>query len=77
MKPKTKFTISIDEDILKEGRRILDDLGVKPSFYLETIMRALVDSETKPMKEVYGEVYGPLFEKINKHAMAKKRKRKT
>lgn len=75
MKPKIKFTISCDGDTLKEFRRILDELGLKPSFYLETIMKALVESETKSMKHVYGEVYGPLFEKMSlRHKQIKKQK---
>ena len=73
---KAKFNVTVDAENLKEAKRILKELGITFSFYIDTILKALVRSETDTMKEVYGEVYGPLFEKINNHARAMKKIKK-
>lgn len=77
MRTKAFVTISIDKEVLKETKRILKELGLNTSFYINTVMRALVDSETKSMKNVYGEVYGPLFDRINKHHKKIKKEKRT
>lgn len=61
MRTKEQISLTVDRQIIKETRRILKELGLKLSTFTEVMYKALVDSETKPM----GEVYGPLFERIN------------
>ena len=66
MRTKTRINLTIDREVNAQAKRILAELGLKQSTFVEVIYKALVDSETKPMKEVYGEVYGPLFEEMIK-----------
>ena len=76
MRTKTRITLTINKEVHAQAKCILAELGLKQSTFVEVIYKALVDSETKPMSEVYGEVYGPLFERIEKYARAKKKKEK-
>lgn len=69
---KTKINISIDTLILEEATRILKEVGLKKSTFIELILRMLVDSETKPLNEVYG----PLFESVGQGLKEKAVKRK-
>lgn len=61
---KTRLTFTIDKKLAKESKRVCNELLIKRSTFLNTILQALVDSETKPMRQVYGEVYGPLFDEM-------------
>ena len=72
MGTKRTCTVTIDRKIAEESQRILSEFGMNRSQFLEIMLRALVDSEVKPM----GEVYGPLFKKIEKYALAKMKKEK-
>lgn len=71
MRTKTRINLTIDKEVNTQAKRILAELGLKQSTFVEVVYKALVDSETKPMAEVYGKVYGPLFKE-----MAKSRKKK-
>ena len=70
MKTKTRITVTVDTVIAEEARRIMKELGLKQSTFVEVIYRALVDSETKPM----GEVYGPMFTVLNKEINRRRKK---
>lgn len=72
MGTKRTCTITLDKKIAEESQRILSEFGMNRSSFIEIMLKALVDSEVKPM----GEVYGPLFERIEKYARAKKKKEK-
>ena len=72
MRTKTRITLTINKEVHAQAKRILAELGLKQSTFVEVIYKALVDSETKPMSEVYGEVYGPLFEEMGR---SRKKKR--
>jgi len=56
---KTRIVITVDKSLAEESKRVLNELGMKRSTFLNVILQALVDSETKPMKQVYGEIYSP------------------
>lgn len=75
---KTRIVLTIDKDLAKESKRVLDELCIKRSTFINVILKSLVDSETKPMAQVYGEVYGPLFDemKLNVEKYKKKKKKK-
>jgi len=72
---KTRLTFTIDKKLAVESKRVLDELAIKRSTFINTILQALVDSETKPMRQVYGEVYGPLFDEMK--ATTERRERKS
>lgn len=73
---KTRLTFTIDKNLARESKRVCDEMLIKRSTFINTILQALVDSETKPMKQVYSEVYGPLFNEIKNNKEKYKRMRK-
>ncbi len=73
MVTKEQVAITIDREIIKETRRILKELGLKLSTFTEVMYKALVDSETKPLGEVYGPIFDRINTEINKKGIKKKK----
>lgn len=73
---KTRLTFTIDKDLARESKKVLDELCIKRSTFINVILKSLVDSETKPMAQVYGEVYGPLFDEMKFNVEKNKKKKK-
>jgi len=73
---KTRIVITVDKSLAEESKRVLNELGMKRSTFLNVILQALVDSETKPMKQVYGEIYGPLFDEMVANVEKNKKKKR-
>lgn len=63
---KRKITISVDEDVFKNSKEILKASGLKFSSFIETMLIALIESEEKPMQDVYGNMLGRWMKTINK-----------
>ena len=73
---KTRIVITVDKSLAEESKRVLNELGMKRSTFLNVILQALVDSETKPMKQVYGEIYDPLFDEMAANVEKNKKKKR-
>lgn len=73
---KTRIVITVDKSLAEESKRVLNELGMKRSTFLNVILQALVDSETKPMKQVYGEIYRPLFDEMAANVEKNKKKKR-
>lgn len=49
---KTNITLSIDTEVRENAKRILDEQGIKMSFYFEQFLRRLIsETELKKLKE--------------------------
>jgi len=53
MLTKTRVTLTIDTELYENVKSIMKNAGLKLSTFTETMYRTVVDSETKPMKDVY------------------------
>lgn len=58
---KDRVTVTIDKNIAKRIKEIMKDSGLKLSTFTETMYRTVVDSETKPMKDVYEAAFEDLL----------------
>ena len=63
---KRPVTLSIDERILREGKKTLKELGFKLSTYVEMVLKSLVDSKTKTAQQVYEELFEGLGKELIK-----------
>jgi len=73
---KTRIVITVDKSLVEESKRVLNELGMKRSTFLNVILQALVDSKTKPIKQIYGEIYNPLFDKMAANIKKNKKKKR-
>jgi antitoxin component of RelBE/YafQ-DinJ toxin-antitoxin module len=73
---KTRIVITVDKSLAEESKRVLNELGMKRSTFLNVILQALVDSETKPMKQIYSKIYDPLFDEMAANVEKKKKKKR-
>lgn len=62
MVTKMRISITIDPDIYKQVQDILKGTGIKFSSFIEATAKAMIDSETKPMKNVYENLASDLIE---------------
>lgn len=67
MQTKKVISISIDERIAKESKKILKELGFKFSTYIELVLKSLVDSRTKTAAQVYEELFEGLGQELIKN----------
>jgi hypothetical protein len=69
-------SISIDENVYNEARKILkEELNMTMSKYLEIQLRALVRSKTQTQKDLYEGVVSDLLSDMMKPKVAKKKKK--
>lgn len=68
------MTISVEEETWEKAKDVLKQLGMKQSSFINIIMKSLVDSETKPMKDVYGDITEMLLKEVR---IRKRKKQET
>ena len=61
MLTKTRVTLTIDTELYENMKSIMRNAGLKLSTFTETMYRTVVDSETKPMKDVYETAFTELL----------------
>lgn len=68
---KVTVSITLDRELVEPAKKVLEDTGIKLSTFVNVILKSLIESETKPMKEVYGGITETLLEE----AIKRKKKR--
>lgn len=71
MRTKEHLTVSIDKGLSKEADKILKEMGMKTSSYINVVLRGLVDSQTKTFKEVYENMGSTIAKKVMKKQKTK------
>jgi len=66
MRTKEHLTVSIDKGLQKEADKILKEMGMKTSSYINVVLRGLVDSQTKTFKDVYENMGSAIVKKVLK-----------
>ena len=77
MQKKDRFSVTVDKGLMDEVRRIMGESGIKISTFVNMIFRSLVDAESLPMKNVYGNMAKSLLgdQEEDKPKKAKKKRR--
>lgn len=63
MVTKTRISITINPHVYAQVQNILKGTGIKFSSFVEATAQAMIDSETKPMKNVYENLAFDLIER--------------
>lgn len=59
---KTRTNITVDPIILKEAKAILSETGVPLSSFIEIVLKGLINSKSKTMDQMMGEMVEGLIE---------------
>jgi antitoxin component of RelBE/YafQ-DinJ toxin-antitoxin module len=70
---KTRMTITIDPELLKETKAILKGTGVTLSGFICLTLQGLVDSRQKPMAQMYEDMALSMLKKATAHGAKGKR----
>lgn len=60
---KMRISLTIDPEVYRQVQDILKGTGIKFSSFVEATAQAMIDSETKPMKNVYEDLAVNLVER--------------
>lgn len=61
---KTRITVTVDPEVIKETKLVLKDTGVTLSGFIGVALRGLVDSRTKPMSQMYEDMAIEMVRKV-------------
>ena len=73
---KDRHSITVDKEIWEGAGKVLASSGLTRSFFIESIFRAIWESDNRSYKEVTGELFGGLVEMASVSLEKKKRKRR-
>lgn len=72
---KKRHSITVDQEIWDGAGKVLASSGLTRSAFIESVFRAVWDSDNKSYKEVTGELFGGLVEMAEINLEKKKRKK--
>lgn len=75
MRTKERLTVTVDKGTQERVGKVLEQFGMKTSSYVNVVLRALIDSETKTLKQVYEDLGEGLVKSVSAKEKKGKRKR--
>jgi len=66
MRMKERVTISLDKGLNKEVEKILSEMGMKTSSYINIVLRGLVDAEKQTFKKICEDLSTKIYKEMKK-----------
>lgn len=73
MRTRERMTVTVDKVVLSEAKELLKNTGITLSGFIDITLRGLVDSQAKPMRQMYEDMAVAMMRKVTKpHGKAKR-----
>lgn len=63
---KSRMTVTVDPDTLREAKLVLRDTGLSLSGFINLTLQGLVDGNAKPMRQMYEEMALAMMREVTK-----------
>lgn len=75
-KLKISVTVTINREVWRDAGPILQEMGLSRSLFIEQILRAFLDSQTKTMQETYENLLTGILREVTRTDVKEKKSRR-